>query len=52
MTVFVRLTFLASAFEAWEVLAGAREWLDLADEEERSLYQSYVDWLVSGLSSA
>ena len=45
MTVFVRLTFLASAFEAWEVLAGAREWLDLADEEERSLYQGYVDWL-------
>ena len=45
MTVFVRLTFLASAFEAWEVLAGAREWLDLGDEEERSLYQCYVDWL-------
>ena len=45
MTVFVRLTFLASVFEAWEVLAGAREWLDLADEEERSLYQGYVDWL-------
>ena len=45
MTVFVRLTFLASAFEAWEVLAGARAWLDLADEEERSLYQGYVDWL-------
>ena len=45
MTVFVRLTYLASAFEAWEVLAGAREWLDLADEEERSLYQCYVDWL-------
>ena len=45
MTVFVRLTFFASAFEAWEVLAGAREWLDLADEEERSLYQGYVDWL-------
>ena len=45
MTVFVRLMFLASVFEAWEVLAGAREWLDLADEEERSLYQGYVDWL-------
>ena len=45
MTVFVRLEFFASAFEAWEVLAGAREWLDLADEEERSLYQGYVDWL-------
>ena len=45
MTVFVRLTFLASAFEAWEVLAGAREWMDLGDEEERSLYQCYVDWL-------
>ena len=45
MTVFVRLTFLASAFEAWEVLAKAREWLNLADEEERSLYQGYVDWL-------
>ena len=44
LTVLVRLTFLESAFDAGRVLAEAREWMDIDDEDEQSLYQGYLDW--------
>ena len=40
-TVLVRLTFLESAFDAGRVLAEAREWMDIDDEDEQSLFSTY-----------